>query len=639
MDLVRRQFQLAKEAGINMIRPWRRQQAEEIYDMADELGLLLIGAIPIECMDYWPKVTPYLEKRIHNEVRQMILRDRNHPSIVMWEMFNEILRYPLKRLKHKVSLLARKLDSSRLIIDESGGFSGGANYYPPGSSEPEPFNDVHKYPNAPLDQQGYDLLLALGKMPEQITEMGLNPAPLGVVMLPGKLTNISELGYGSIPMLEDNAARYEREGNPKTPDYRYHMLLYRSYKDVLKRTGMDQIYRNLDEFCLESQEIHATGNKLMLEAARINPDVAGIGIHSLTDGDWIVGAGLLDIFGNPKRPYFTAQQVYADWYIAVRTNKCNFYAGDPLHIVLTSVNDQEEFAAKITVEVVKGGTESVWSTEFGWNTAEGIGRLEDIQVDTSGWSGRYVIRVNGERSGSATVKNEFTVYAIGKEQLNIAGSCTVAVVETKPLFSRFLRGLGIKVTHFDPDLSTDIPVIVAELPEMGNEIFMVLQDWVKRGGSAVFLKMPNLKAQITRSTLHIAELEAGSIFPFALKLTPVRGLWNPANHVIKDHPIFAGLPANCMMGQTYQNIYPTTGLIEPASDWIAGCILYSWNKGAKHKMNYLGVTEAYDAAELIAVPYGSGKYVLSTLRLAEQIGKDPVADLIVRNLVHWLKKD
>ena len=56
----------------------------------------------------------------------------------------------------------------------------------------------------------------------------------------------------------------------------------------------------------------------MTEACRINPDIAGIGIHALNDGDWVIGAGLIDNFRNPKKPYYAIKEVFADRYIAIR---------------------------------------------------------------------------------------------------------------------------------------------------------------------------------------------------------------------------------------------------------------------------------------------------------------------------------
>ena len=98
-------------------------------DMCDRLGVMVVGGMPIECMRLWPTVTPHLRDRIEDTVRSAILRDRNRACVVQWEIFNEIHRREMWRLKHSTSMLARRLDPTRLILDESGGFAGGANIY------------------------------------------------------------------------------------------------------------------------------------------------------------------------------------------------------------------------------------------------------------------------------------------------------------------------------------------------------------------------------------------------------------------------------------------------------------------------------------------------------------------------------
>ena len=84
LELLKKEFRLIKEGNINMIRPWRKPQPPVVYDLADEMGVLFVGALPVECMDNWPQITPYTRQRIENEVTEMVLRDRNHPSIVIW---------------------------------------------------------------------------------------------------------------------------------------------------------------------------------------------------------------------------------------------------------------------------------------------------------------------------------------------------------------------------------------------------------------------------------------------------------------------------------------------------------------------------------------------------------------------------
>ena len=61
----------------------------------------------------------------------------------------------------------------------------------------------------------------------------------------------------------------------------------------------------------------------MAEACRINPDIAGIGIHALNDGDWV----LIDNFRNPKKTYYAIKEVFADCYMTIRPSDQNVYAG------------------------------------------------------------------------------------------------------------------------------------------------------------------------------------------------------------------------------------------------------------------------------------------------------------------------
>ena len=106
LEMARREIRLAKEAGFNMIRPWRKPPPPAWLDLCDEMGVMVVGGFPIECMKRWPTVTSHIRERIENEVRSGMMRDRNRACIVQWEIFNEIYREDLGRFKHAVSLLA-----------------------------------------------------------------------------------------------------------------------------------------------------------------------------------------------------------------------------------------------------------------------------------------------------------------------------------------------------------------------------------------------------------------------------------------------------------------------------------------------------------------------------------------------------
>ena len=94
--------------------------------------------------------------------------------------------------------------------------------------------------------------------------------------------------------------KFKAEGNPLTPAYRYHKRLHEEQQQMLEQTGLKHLYPDMKEFYLEQQHVHGAANKRMIEAIRSNPHMDGYCVHALTGGDWILGAGLLDLWRNPK---------------------------------------------------------------------------------------------------------------------------------------------------------------------------------------------------------------------------------------------------------------------------------------------------------------------------------------------------
>ena len=96
-EMARKEIRLAKEAGFNMIRPWRHPMPPMWLDLADEMGVMVVGSTALECMGL-PLSSPYLPSRVTREVEQTILKDRNRTCIVQWELFNELHRPVLNQL-------------------------------------------------------------------------------------------------------------------------------------------------------------------------------------------------------------------------------------------------------------------------------------------------------------------------------------------------------------------------------------------------------------------------------------------------------------------------------------------------------------------------------------------------------------
>lgn len=82
-----------RDAGCTIIRVAHYPQDPAFMDACDELGLFVIVATP--GWQYWNK-DPKFEEYVHQNTREMIRRDRNHPSVLMWEPILNETRFPLE---------------------------------------------------------------------------------------------------------------------------------------------------------------------------------------------------------------------------------------------------------------------------------------------------------------------------------------------------------------------------------------------------------------------------------------------------------------------------------------------------------------------------------------------------------------
>lgn len=81
-----------RDAGCTIIRVAHYPQDPSFMDACDELGMFVIVATP--GWQFWNKASQFAGL-VHENTRQMIKRDRNHTSVLMWEPILNETRYPL----------------------------------------------------------------------------------------------------------------------------------------------------------------------------------------------------------------------------------------------------------------------------------------------------------------------------------------------------------------------------------------------------------------------------------------------------------------------------------------------------------------------------------------------------------------
>lgn len=124
-DVWRRRLANLKDMGANAIRMSHNPQAPVVYDLCDELGLLVMDEASDEWefpkrkwVEGWNNGTPafygtydFFEEWIDRDVADMVRRDRNHPCVFMWSIGNEV-DYPNDPYSHPV------LDGNNAAINQ-----------------------------------------------------------------------------------------------------------------------------------------------------------------------------------------------------------------------------------------------------------------------------------------------------------------------------------------------------------------------------------------------------------------------------------------------------------------------------------------------------------------------------------------
>lgn len=128
-EVWQRRLSNLKEIGVNAIRMSHNPQTPAVYDLCDRLGLLVMDEASDEWefpkrkwIEGWNKGEPgydgtydFFEEWIERDVTDMVRRDRNHPSVFLWSIGNEV-DYPNDPYSHPV------LDGSTINQPMFGGY-------------------------------------------------------------------------------------------------------------------------------------------------------------------------------------------------------------------------------------------------------------------------------------------------------------------------------------------------------------------------------------------------------------------------------------------------------------------------------------------------------------------------------------
>lgn len=141
--LLEKRLYMLKRMGCNAIRTAHHPMSPEFYDYCDQIGLMVID----EAFDGWesPKMPYdyglYFHEWWKRDLEDMLIRDRNHPCVIMWSIGNEVkdmrtettkmlvefvhLLEPTRPVTCGVNQVGPKQDANRSLLDVAGYNDGG----------------------------------------------------------------------------------------------------------------------------------------------------------------------------------------------------------------------------------------------------------------------------------------------------------------------------------------------------------------------------------------------------------------------------------------------------------------------------------------------------------------------------------
>lgn len=463
--------------------------------------------------------------------------------------------------------------------------------------------DVHCYPTSPHDEHTYDYLMKIGT--------GMRPVI------------ISEYGIGTNFNVIHEARMFEQYGaDPDLCDYKWVREQSEGLKRDFSKFGFDRVYPFPETMLIESQRLGARQRTLGFNLIRANPQIAGFSMTGLLDHG-MCGEGLWSYWRRWKPEMFDAiSDGFSPLRFFLMTWQTNAYSGREFRVKASLATEDALRPGRYSAlfRIVRDCV-TVWSKDTEIVIPESMPLAvpvfdERIALDVP--TGRYTLLANLNNGGSPTGE-KLDFYITDTSYLNAQGT-SVRVWGVNEKAAAFMTCRGVNVLPFSGE--TDLPVIVGNPEDYGDDAkWNSLRTAAENGHKTVFMQ--------SRLFLDHPELTAKTGFA-DFRCVYTQDFLYHKEYVPMPHPIFDGLRPGMMDLDYVSTVFPhetieTEASPEPiCSGFVTGSI---WVEGSYRS--------SYSIAEWKT---GRGSVILSMPYVLENIGDNPIADILLINTVKYINR-
>jgi hypothetical protein len=645
-DLMRRDLLMAKATGFNCVRFIAGAAWPQQLDFCDEIGLMVYE----ECYASWVlEDSPHLTERYERSYNEMIHRDRNHPSVTIWGLINEMFDGPAFRCAVSYLPRLRALDPTRLVLLSSGrwdGQPGIGSLSNPGSRVWQPTwgieapdapkvnatftwepggyidsaGDAHVYPPYPLEE----------RFARQIRTLGAGTKPVF----------LSEFGIGSLMNVIEEEREYDQhDARADLPDRALiHDMAQRLTAD-LKRFGLDELYPFPADLLRDSYRLHSFQRRQAFDLIRSNPQLVGYNLTGLLDHG-ISGEGLWSFWRHWKDGIVEALE---DGWSPLRW--CLFV--NPPYSYTNQTMELEAVLA--TEDVLKPGQYPVcfriWGNGKVWwerrtevtipapDTSERTPLAVPVlktRVRLNLPAGEYTFAAELERGGMPT--GDRLPFHVADQASLPKGRGTLLTWGVERRVHDWLAAHGYTCQTYHPEATrARNPVVVGDVhPSAANaRAWATLRHRMEDEGADVLLLSNGpfrLKSETPARTITKEQLPWGDW----LQARRFHDWLYHKEVVGRKHVAFDGLQVGGILDwYIYGQII--SGDVFDCAETPQEVIAASFAAG----YNCPG---GYDSAVVIGLtPMGKGRLVFNALHVTENVGRHPVADRLLMNLIAFAR--
>lgn len=620
------QVDKAKHMGLNLLRCHIKAPDPRYLDVADEKGILVWEELP-----NWLRLTEESAARGRETITRMIERDFNHPSTIIWTIINESWgadlagkeydRRWLKQMYHYV----KRLDPTRLAVDNSPcNMPQGRNFHLRTDIE-----DFHIYFQIPDHYHKWNSWVRdFSQHPSWTFSHHGDAERTGEEPL-----MVSEFGNWGLPTLKDMLTEYGEE--PTWFKTGVDITIPHGVQRRFDRLHLDEIFGSYDQFAIATQWQQYFALKHQIEEMRKYPSIGGYVITEFTDLHWEAN-GLLNIWRKPKVFYHYLQQFQQQDIIFAAWTRLNYWEGD-----LCCVN--------VVVSHWSGLDVTGYSVE--WNISElGVsGTIPDVSVGQA--DSREVGRINfvvpplteasrmrlhlrlRDREGRIVSRNiQYLSFFPRAYRLPVRTNGPIWVHDPFDIWDleERLEECGYQVSR-TAEGDNGTPPRLAVVSRLDDRVAQFLEG----GGTVLFLaRSPaDVDAQVTQRTgIRIRDRRA-RIDESTREKNPWEGDWVSNFNWIKHDTVFERIPRTVdsplsgeLLDMQYYRVIPNQ-------------VLLGWHNERDFADIQSGMVVGWVHAPVNLMAqcrWGNGRLLATTFKLESAFGDDPVATVLLHNLIGYL---